>query len=197
MSIVRVEFPIAREVAVSQLLTDGVVVVANAFSQADAERLAAAAATLEYEEQPEEYGARRVRQQVASVALPEHGVLAEFADTVEYEVVAKLGAEAFGTSLHFNHRNIQRYLDGTLGIEPHQDESKNINLVVLCGLSGSGRFRIYQELGGPVTFQSPILPGSILLMVAPGFCGRNERPVHGVDEIRGTRALVGLRQQVG
>lgn len=196
MSMVRVEFSIAREVLVSQLLTDGVVVVANAFSQADAERLAAAADTLEYEAQPEVYGMRRVRQQVASVALPESGVLAEFADTVECEIAAKLGAEAFGTPLHFNHRNIQRYLDGTLGIEPHRDESSNVNLIVLCGLSGSGRFAIYDELGDQARLRVPILPGSILLMVAPGFYGRGYRPVHGVDEILGTRYLVGLRQHV-
>ncbi len=179
---------------VARLQAAGVEHIENAFSLETAARLTEAAKQLTYTEQPKKYGKRQVRQELASTALAPGGLLWHFADTVEERLRDFFGPEVFATPLAFNARNIQSYQPGSLGIEPHRDESHNHNLVVLVTLSGSGRLVVYQDLGGPIQSWHTLSPGSLLLMAAPGFMGRNHRPVHSVDHIEGERYLMGLRQ---
>ena len=39
----------------------------------------------------------------------------------------------------------------------------------------------------------PIAPGSLLLMRAPGFAGREDRPFHFLNEVAEERVCLGLR----
>jgi hypothetical protein len=42
----------------------------------------------------------------------------------------------------------------------------------------------------------PIPPGSLLLMRAPGFAGREDRPFHFLNEVAEERVCLGLRRDV-
>jgi hypothetical protein len=42
----------------------------------------------------------------------------------------------------------------------------------------------------------PIRPGSLLLMRAPGFAGRGDRPYHMLSDVTETRIGLGLRHDV-
>jgi hypothetical protein len=180
-----------------KLRTQGAVLLEDAFSREDAEYMATEAARFDYKKQPEVYGRRQVQQQVSSVRVPPSGLFSQFAEDVRSELYHYLGPKSFpGFFLWFNDQVIQRYEHASLGIQPHRDHSSNINLVVLCGLRGSGRFSVYPDLGKEANLQLEIVPGSILLLRAPGFAGTEDCPVHGVDQIVGDRYLLGLRQNV-
>lgn len=169
-------------------------------SQKDARELAAHARQLEYVEQKPEFGPRKVKQAVWSARVVQGSVLADFADQTEVGLTRFFGRDAFAPSLAFNNLNVQRYTHGTLGIEAHQDNETNKNLVVLVALDGTGEFAVYDCLGGKVRVRWQLVPGTALLMLAPGFCGASvdDRPVHSVGEIVGDpyRYVLGLRQTI-
>ncbi|HEY1074905.1 MAG TPA: hypothetical protein VGE59_04440 [Patescibacteria group bacterium] len=197
-SLLRPFLPLGPEVVVTVMQRLGAICF-PIMSEADALALAVEAKRFKYKKQPKEYGKRKVRQEVSSCLVSE-GAIGDFASSLERELAVFFGPEAFESPLSFTARNIQRYRNGTLGIEPHRDESENRNIVALLGLEGRGRFTVYDELDGPVRVRWTINPGDLLLMVAPGFYGADAscRRVHRVDEIVGYphRYLLGLRQYV-
>lgn len=156
------------------------------------------AQALRYEEQAREFGKRKVRQDVWSAPVRQGSELDGLADQLQDAIESLLGYESFDAPLQFNHRNIQRYEHNSHGIDPHKDHHHNYNLVALFGLAGEGTFTLYDELGGSPRLELIIRPNSLLLMKAPGFCGEQKCPWHGVSKIvggdDGQRYLLGLRQ---
>jgi len=61
-------------------------------------------------------------------------------------------------------------------------------------LAGAGRFLDSADRAGRAAREVPAPPGQLLLMRAPGFNGRNDRPFHAVREITAERSILGLRQ---
>lgn len=172
----------------------GVVIIHNAFSRETAAQLTDEARQLAYVDLPKEYGPRRVQQDVASAMILKGSRLWRFGDIVQDCLANFFGSDWFESPLDFTHRNVQRYLDGTRGIGRHRDESCNRNLVVLCALSGSGRFSVYSDLISIPLWRMVLNPGSLLLIEAPGYKDREVQPVHSVDQIQGERYILGLRQ---
>lgn len=155
---------------------------------------------LPFKQQPEEYGVRKVRQDVASVLVPPDSELNRVSDHLEQELGRYFSPSAFESPLELNFRNIQRYAHGAVGIETHCDESINRNIIVVLALRGTGTFTVYERIGGPILVQWLLTPGTLLLLRAPGFYGatKTDRPPHSVTNITGdpNRDALVLRQQV-
>ncbi|MDH3242318.1 MAG: hypothetical protein OEO83_16820 [Alphaproteobacteria bacterium] len=88
---------------------------------------------------------------------------------------------------------VQRYAAGSAGITPHRDHIRYTGLVAIVVLAGAGRFFISQDRTGGDVREIPAPPGHLLLMRAPGFNGRNDRPFHAVRDITAERYIIGLR----
>lgn len=206
---VPVHIPCDRETILRNLLTTGAMYMENVFSQEDAFRMAQSACGLNYIPQVGEFGKRQVRLDRVSNTLIPPGVIDRFYRDLQRKLNDLFGPEAFPEDegkLSFDDRSLQFYPHCSSGIQPHLDERPNRLLIVLVTLCGQGRFRIYPDLE---RLDEPILdirtqPGSVHLMVGPGFMGRDYRPLHGVDEIVGTpgyenwgRIIVSLRAAPG
>jgi hypothetical protein len=195
-----ISIPQGSEYVLSELELNGAVLIEEMFPESVASWLADEANRLKYDEWPKVYGARKVRQEVASVELPKAGLLDQFAEEMQQVLVGFFPPSVFSSPLKFNYRNIQRYLNNTIGIEPHRDEPRYRNLVVLCGLSGEGSFNLFHELDDSPYLTLRIVPGSALLMSAPGYksIGEGKGPLHSVTEIRGNpnRYVLAMRHDL-
>ena len=88
---------------------------------------------------------------------------------------------------------VQRYAAGSAGITPHRDHLRYVGLVAIVVLAGAGRFLVSHDRTGRDAREIPAPPGHLLLMRAPGFNGRNDRPFHALREITEERYILGLR----
>ena len=88
---------------------------------------------------------------------------------------------------------IQRYPVGSAGITPHRDHIRYRELVAIVTLSGRARFFTCADRSGRGAREIPIPPGSLLLMRAPGFAGREDRPFHMLSDVTEERLSLGLR----
>jgi hypothetical protein len=91
---------------------------------------------------------------------------------------------------------VQCYPVGSRGITPHRDHLRYRDLVALVNLAGRARFFICADRSGRDAREIPLPPGSVLLMRAPGFAGRSDRPFHMLSEVTETRISLGLRHDV-
>jgi hypothetical protein len=190
-----------REELLASLSGHGVALIADIFTPAELDLYWQEARGLQFEAAPEALGVRQARQQLATTPIPIVSRLNRLVGEVESTLRALLGDEVFSKPLHFTERRVQRYAEGTLGIEQHRDSAQYRGLVVLIGLSGSGQFRVYESITGPEVARYDFGPNSMLLMRAPGFLegktAGSAAPVHSVDTIRagpnGFRYVVGLR----
>ena len=91
---------------------------------------------------------------------------------------------------------VQRYLPGRKGITPHRDHVRYRGLVAIIVLGGTGSFWICSNRKGAGRCDIPAPPGSLLLMRAPDFAGRTDRPFHALSEITETRYSFGMRHDV-
>lgn len=91
---------------------------------------------------------------------------------------------------------VQRYPVGSLGITAHRDHLSYRNLVAIATIAGRARFFISGDRSGKNAREVPIPPGSLLLMRAPGFAGREDRPFHFLNEVSEERVCLGLRHDV-
>ena len=145
-------------------------------------------------------GDRMVRQQLSSFeGFPEDSsyVLLKnsFQDLVE-QCLSESEPYPFETALNFNSMVLQRYEKGSIGITPHRDGLRFINLVCVFLIGGKGRFYVCSDRSGKDSIEIDASPGSAILMRAPGFLGsEDERPFHYVTDIRGPRYTCGLRQE--
>ena len=158
----------------------------------------------DYDYEPEDEivgnGDRVVRQQVSSFDdFPEDSsyVLLKnsFQDLLEQRL-AQLGSYPFETALGFDSMVLQRYEEGSIGITPHRDGLRFINLVCVFVIDGKGRFYVCSDRSGKGCIEIDASLGNVVLMRAPGFLGsEDERPFHYVTDIRESRYTFGLRQE--
>ena len=144
-------------------------------------------------------GDRVVRQQMASFN--------NFSDESKYillyksfqalldEGLAGLEVYPFETHLSFNSIVLQKYEKVSIGITPHRDGLKYINLVCSFNIGGRGRFYICSDRSGRNSRVIDVSPGNVVFIRAPGFPGSKDRPFHYVTDIRETRYTFGLRQK--
>lgn len=129
--------------------------------------------------------------------LPEGGGLAALARALDRhigEALDSMTRSPLPDGFAVNDLIVQRYAAGSAGISPHRDHIRYVGLVAIVVLAGSGRFLVSRDRTGADAREIPAPPGHLLLMRAPGFQGRNDRPFHAVRDITAERYVLGLRQ---
>jgi hypothetical protein len=107
----------------------------------------------------------------------------------------QLEINPFIVPLQFDSMALHRYFAGELGITPHRDSLRSINLVCLFNVAGEGNFFVCADRQGNQRIAIDTAPGSVILLRAPGFYGSSLRPFHTVTQFRSTRYSFGLRQR--
>jgi hypothetical protein len=154
-----------------------------------------------YQLEPEVVGSgeRVVRQQLATCEIfplgSQYLVLQAAIQHLLESRLAEIEPYPFETPLHLDALALQKYAAGSLGITPHRDGLKYVNLIVVVVIAGKGRFCICADRSGRDAREIAADPGRAILMRAPGLYGSQERPFHFVDRIRGDRWTFGLRQR--
>lgn len=141
-------------------------------------------------------GTRAVRQDFEiCLAIPERHRLWHLASAFERLTGAALAGMAAPPLADFRVNDIvmQRYPPGARGITPHRDHLRYGGLVAIVQLSGDGRFRVCEDRAGGGARAIPAGPGDAILMRAPGFAGRRDRPFHCLDGITTERYSFGMR----
>ena len=124
---------------------------------------------------------------------PFHGFTAAFQALVE-RALAGLGDDPFATPLKFDDQMLQRYDAGSIGITPHRDSARYINVACLFTLAGDARLYLCADRAGSEMREIDHAPGTVVFLRAPGFFGSDERPFHTITEIDVPRVSFGLRQ---
>jgi hypothetical protein len=122
--------------------------------------------------------------------------LTESFQALLHESIAQAGLHLFDLPLQFNSKVLQRYEPGQLGITPHRDSLKAINLICLFNISGQARFCCCADRSGTGSIAIDTTPGHVIFLRAPGFLGSSDRPFHYVSEIQSKRYSFGLRQRI-
>jgi len=91
---------------------------------------------------------------------------------------------------------VQRYPAGSRGITAHRDHVCYRDLVAVVTLAGRARFFVSAARSGAGAREVPVPPGSLVLMRAPGFAGREDRPFHFLSDVTEERVCLGLRHDV-
>ncbi len=146
-------------------------------------------------------GANAVRQDFElCMAIPECSLLRAFAATLEALLNAALDrlepqplARSLDHPLRLNDLIVQRYPKGSFGITAHRDHVRYQDLVALVTLSGAARLCLCDDRAGRGARELPCPPGHLLLIRAPGFGGRRDRPFHFLDRVTRSRLSLGLR----
>lgn len=129
----------------------------------------------------------------------EIGLIAEFKQALQAlldEAFDCLDTYPFSTKLQFNALVLQRYTSGQLGITPHRDSLRAINLIALVSLSGQVEFYRCDDRQGSNAVQLDTTPGNVIFLRAPGFLNAQVRPFHFLTGVRSTHYNLGLRQRV-
>ena len=146
-------------------------------------------------------GANAVRQDFElCMAIPETSLLHVFAAALERLLNAALDrlesqplAKPLDHPLRLNDLIVQRYPTDSIGITAHRDHVRYRDLVALVTLSGAARICLCDDRAGRGAREIPCPPGSLLLMRAPGFAGKRDRPFHFIDRVTRPRLSLGLR----
>ncbi len=143
-------------------------------------------------------GDRIVRQQLGSFEdFPESSQFILLKNSFEALLdpwVAHSGISPFQTPRCFTSLVLQKYETGSLGITPHRDHLRYINLVCIFVIGGRGQFYVCADRSGKDAKEINASPGNVILMRAPGFLGSSDRLFHYVTDIHETRYTFGLRQ---
>ncbi len=107
--------------------------------------------------------------------------------------LAELDEPPLAAAPPLNDLVVQRYAPGSRGITPHRDHVRYRDLVAIVTLAGRARFYICTDRRGRDAREIPLPPGGLLLMRAPGFAGRSDRPFHMLSEVTEPRLSLGLR----
>ena len=144
-------------------------------------------------------GGRIVRQQVGSFeGFPDHSqfvLLQNSFQALLNRCIAHSGTSAFQTPLSLTSLVLQKYAKGSLGITPHRDHLRFINLICIFVIGGRGRFYVCSDRSGRDSKEIDASPGHVILLKAPGFIGSRDRPFHYVTDIQETRYTFALRQE--
>lgn len=145
-------------------------------------------------------GERQVRQDFEiCMPVPEGSLFHDCRDAVERLVgraLRELPAPPLDRAPVLNDLVVQRYPAGSRGITAHRDHVCYRGLVAVLTLAGRARFFVSSERSGADAREVPIPPGSLLLMRAPGFAGRDDRPFHFLSDVSEARVCLGLRHDV-
>lgn len=131
--------------------------------------------------------------------IPEESPLLALAKRVEadlQEALDRLVPAALDYPFVINDFIVQRYAPGQQGITPHRDHVRYRGLVAIVVLSGAGKFWVCGDREGGNAREIPESPGVLLLMRAPDFAGRGDRPFHALSDITETRYSFGMRHDV-
>jgi hypothetical protein len=101
----------------------------------------------------------------------------------------------FCTPFRWNAAVVQRYIPGQLGITPHVDSLRAVNLIALVNLGGQADFYRCDDRQGTHAVQLDTTPGNVVFLRAPGFLNSQERPFHFLTNVQSTRYSLGLRQR--
>jgi hypothetical protein len=149
----------------------------------------------------EEYvgsGDRLVRQQMGSCeSFPPGSAYLALRDAFQSwmdERLSSLPQYPFSSPLRFSSLSLQKYEQGSIGITPHRDGLRYINLICIFVIAGQGRFFVCADRAGREAVEIDAAPGNAILMRAPGFLGEDQRPFHFVSGVSLTRYSFGLRQ---
>jgi hypothetical protein len=142
-------------------------------------------------------GANAVRQDFEiCMAIPKSSLLRAFAATLEGLLNAaldRLEPRPLAHPLRLNDAVVQRYPKGSFGITAHRDHLRYEDLVALVTLTGTARFSLCDDRTGANPREIPNPPGDLLLVRAPGFGSRGDRPFHFLDRVTRPRLSLGLR----
>ncbi len=143
-------------------------------------------------------GDRAVMQQMGSFEnFPEGSLYFALRDSFQslfYERLTDSTIRPFETPLSFNSMVLQRYDKDSIGITPHRDHMKYVNLVSIFNIGGRGRFYVCRDRKGNNSRELDASPGNAIILRAPGFLS-GERPFHYVTDIQQARYTFGLRQR--
>ena len=159
------------------------------------------AASYTYHREPEIVGSgdRIVRQQVGSFEdfAPSSGFIRvrDSFENLVSEALATLPRYPFATPFQLDSMILNKYEAGSLGITPHRDLARFINLIGVIVIGGGGRFQVCPDRSGKNATEITAPPGHAILMRAPGFPGATERPFHCVSDIAESRYTLVLRQR--
>lgn len=142
-------------------------------------------------------GERIVRQEFTyCTGFPRESAFRETAGALERLVnlaLARLNPPPLAPFFPFNDLILQRYPPGSIGITPHRDHLRYVGLIAILILSGQARFAICSDRSGWLAREIAAAPGDLLLMRAPGFEGRRDRPFHFVADVAALRYSFGVR----
>ncbi len=131
--------------------------------------------------------------------IPRDGPLLALAKRLEadlQEALDRLDPASLDYPFVINDFIVQRYAPGQQGITPHRDHVRYRGLVAIIVLSGAGKFWVCDDREGGNARPIPESPGVLLLMRAPDFAGRTDRPFHALSGITETRYSFGMRHDV-
>jgi len=131
--------------------------------------------------------------------IPQIGLYGDFKQAFQSlinEACDRLKTYPFSVPLNFNQLVIQQYQPGQLGITPHRDSLRAINLIALVNLCGEAEFYRCDDRQGTNAVRLNTTPGNVIFLRAPGFHGRSDRPFHYLTNVRSPRYSLGLRQRV-
>ena len=102
----------------------------------------------------------------------------------------------FDSEIKFTDIAAQHYPAQSRGIGIHKDGLRYRNVVVIITLAGTSSLYVCDDRKGAGRQIIDDKPGRLVMLVAPGFSGlpsSDDRPLHGVDEIKEARLSIGLR----
>jgi hypothetical protein len=131
-----------------------------------------------------------------TMEIPPEGALMALARALDRLIggaLAGMRSPPLPGGFEINDYIVQRYPAGCAGMSPHRDHIRYTGLVVIVMLGGAGRFLVCDDRAGANEREIPCAPGDLLLMRAPGFQGRGDRPFHAMRDITEDRYILGLR----
>lgn len=128
--------------------------------------------------------------------LPPTGILMKLSRAVERRInraLETMRTPPFAGGFSVNDLIVQYYPRGCKGMSPHRDHLRYTGLVAIVILGGAGRFMLCEDRSEANCDDVPTRPGDLLLIRAPGFQGRGDRPFHAVRDVTEDRYILGLR----
>ncbi len=108
----------------------------------------------------------------------------------------KLSRRAGFSAGCLNSIEVKRYPKGSLGLTPHMDQSRYVNLISVFVLEGEAPFYIYSQDRKTVLSEIDSSPGGLILLRAPkNRQERGFRPMHGVGSVIQERYTITVREQ--
>src|SRR5262245_135978 len=138
-----------------------------------------------FETLPERAGRKGVRQQASCFVVRDDMGAYPLVRELRDELVSRLREQADPLpglrAWSPNHASVQRYAPESIGVSPHLDGRHFRYLVAVFTLEGAASFALCTDRTGTVLHQWETLPGSLVLMRAPGLAGCDDgRPLHTV-----------------